>query len=195
MPNAVLGSLSAALTSLAYPNVKTVKSVMSGSILRIGDIDGRPEEAAEIIVKTSKATSLARPKGWKKFGRRSADNDEEDESLTAYAQLIMRTEYFVDRAEDEEDEKPPSSAKGKGKDADGDDTMEGEESVKKEELEKVEKEELVRGFKYGSTYVACPDGQFPRLHTTKGIDICGFFKAENVRHFPLSSTILALVSS
>ncbi|KAF7986188.1 hypothetical protein HWV62_38598 [Athelia sp. TMB] len=184
MPNAVLGSLSAALTSLAYPNVKTVKSVMSGSILRIGDVDGRPEEAAEIIVKTSKATSLARPKGWKKFGRRSADNDEEDENLTAYAQLVMRTEYFVDRAEhdeDEEDEKPPSSAKGKGKDADGDDAMEGEESMKKEELEKVEKEELVRGFKYGSTYVACPDGQFPRLHTTKGIDICGFFKAENFR--------------
>lgn len=56
-------------------------------------------------------------------------------------------------------------------------------SVAEEETrsEKVEKEQLIKGFKYGSTYVPCPDGQFERLNTKKGIEICGFFLKKNVR--------------
>ena len=45
----------------------------------------------------------------------------------------------------------------------------------------LEKEDLVRGFKYGSSYVPCPSGQFERLATSKGLDICAFFEQKNVR--------------
>lgn len=161
-----------------------------GTVLRIGDVEGRPEEAAEVMVKTSKCTALARPKGWKKFGRRvgsARDGDDEDEEMgagddggtgeqkTAYAQLTMRTEYFVDRTEHDEEE-------DKDKDAmEVDEDGENTEMAKEENIERVEKEQLVRGFKYGTTYVPCPDGQFPKLNSVKGIDICGFFKTENVR--------------
>lgn len=215
LPNAVLGTLSAALTSLAYPSIKTTKSVLMGTILRIGDVEGRPEEAAEILVKTSKCTALARPKGWKKFAKRGVSDEDEDggigmdvdgegegEAKVAYAQLTMRTEYFVDRTEhedaDEEDAEEVTSRKNKGKnkskdamdvDADNDEDQ-AESQPKDENTEKVEKEQLVRGFKYGSTYVPCPDGQFPKLPTKKGIDICGFFPSKNVRHpSPVSSSI------
>jgi len=58
-----------------------------------------------------------------------------------------------------------------------------EEKTGDNDLEKVEKEELVRGFKYGTTYAPCPDGQFPKLPTTKGIQICGFFPDKTVRIF------------
>lgn len=47
-------------------------------------------------------------------------------------------------------------------------------------VEKIDKEQLIRGFKYGTTYAPCPDGQFPKLPTKKGIDFEGFFKAKNV---------------
>lgn len=159
-----------------------------GTMLRIGDVEGRPEEAAEVMVKTSKCTALARPKGWKKFGKRSGSREDEDDGMsdgdseekkTAYAQLTMRTEYFVDRAEHDEDETDEAD---KDKDAmDVDEDGEKKENVKEENIERVEKEQLVRGFKYGTTYVPCPDGQFPKLSTVKGIDICGFFDSRNVR--------------
>jgi ATP-dependent DNA helicase 2 subunit 2 len=174
--------------------MKTTKSVLMGTVLRIGDVEGRPQEAAEILVKSSKCTALARPKGWKKFGRRiggedddMGGDDEEEERKTAYAQLTMRTEYFVDRAEHDEDEE---AAVDKDEDAmDVDEDGENKQTAKEENIERVEKEQLVRGFKYGTTYVPCPDGQFPKLNSVKGIDICGFFSAENV-HIPSHALLL-----
>jgi len=182
LPSALLGTLSAALTSLTYPSIKTTKSVLMGTILRIGDVEGRSEEAAEVIVKTSKCTALARPKGWKKFGKREAgeDDGDEEERKTAYAQLTMRTEYFVDRTEHDEDEDADKDKDKDAMDVDEDGEPIETDKTKEENLERVEKEQLVRGFKYGSTYVPCPDGQFPKLNTKKGIDICGFFDAKNV---------------
>lgn len=108
-----------------------------------------------------------------------------DETKATYAQLKMRTEYLVDRSGRNEEDKD-----GDVKMEDDDDLLldegdasekERREKEKAEQLEKAEKEQLVRGFKYGTTYVPCPDGQFPRLPTKKGIDICGFFPAKNVR--------------
>jgi Ku70/Ku80 beta-barrel domain len=140
----------------------------------------------EIPVKNSKCTALMRPKGWKKFGIRQGgakDADgmdvdeverEEEEGKVAYAQLKMRTEYYVDRDPD------PDATRLPGEEDEEDDGGADKTTEDKENLEKVEKEELIRGFKYGTTYAPCPDGQFPRLNTRKGIDICGFFPAKNV---------------
>jgi hypothetical protein len=172
--NGLVGTCAFALQEIARPDIKQTKSALMGTVLRLGDVDVRPEEAIEILVKASKCTALARPKSWKKFGRREKDDDEmevdgELEEKSVFAQLKMRTEYYIDHSTQEGDEQEKMDV-GSGD--------EGEENEKN--IEKVEKEQLIRGFKYGSTYVPCPDGQFPRLSTRKGIDICGFFHAKNV---------------
>ena len=171
-----------------------------GSVLRLGDVDTRPKEAFEIMIKTSKCTAITRPKGWKRFAlrpdeekkKREGDNnatdvdengDQEmpdsqdvaeagpvDGKKVAYAPLKQRTEYYVDRS-DEVDE---------------DDRLQGLTSAQlldpafNPHLQKAEKEQLVRGFKYGTSYVPCPDGQFPCLPTKKGIEICGFLSSKYV---------------
>ncbi|KAG6881294.1 hypothetical protein C0993_002059, partial [Termitomyces sp. T159_Od127] len=134
---------------------------------------------------------MSRPKSWKKLVVReskpeesSQDKDREMEgdkvetAKVAYIQLKMRSEYYVEQ--------------GANTDAQNDIKMEDDEAMEEEarlpseeehapHLEKVEQEQLVRGFKYGTTYAPCPDGQFLRLDTRKGIDICGFFPAKNFR--------------
>jgi ATP-dependent DNA helicase 2 subunit 2 len=179
---------------VARPDIKATRSVLMSTVLRLGDVDVRPEEAIELPVKTSKCTAICRPRGWKKFGKREradegggftdrmqvdkSGEEEEDEvserKKVIYAQLVQRTEFFVDRSKIEEGE--------------GEGNEDGEDVSKAENVEKVEKEQLVRGFKYGTTYVPCPEGQFTRMSTRRGIDILGFFKAENVRlhSLPLS---------
>jgi ATP-dependent DNA helicase 2 subunit 2 len=186
LKNGIVGTCALALREAMRPDMKQTKSVLMDTVLRLGDVEVRPEEALEVSIKTSKCTALSRPKGWKKFVRRDSEEEEVGEcngaqrDKIAFAQLSMRTEYYIDRSVDQD------VAEG-GVDGDGDQSMkDAEESTKEEMLEKVEKEQLVRGFKYGSTYAPCPDGDFPRLKTTKGIDICGFFQAKNVRVFFLS---------
>ncbi|KAG5646900.1 hypothetical protein DXG03_001976 [Asterophora parasitica] len=204
----VVGTCVEALQEISKPDIKTTKSTLMGTILRLGETDTMAEEAVEIIVKTSKSTALARPKSWKKFGMREGGGDGEEDEETqrrreegkvAYAQLKMRTEYYIDRSgyadaevdEDgdvkmEDDDDLLDLDKGKKvkvKSEDDDDLDVASKAVEEKEaqLEKVEKEQLVRGFKYGTTYAPCPDGQFPRLPTRKGIELCGFFPAKNFR--------------
>ncbi|KAH7908209.1 SPOC like C-terminal domain-containing protein [Hygrophoropsis aurantiaca] len=175
----IIGTCAHALQDISRPEVKQVKSSLIGSVIRLGDVDVRPDEAIEVIVRASKCTALARPKSWKKFGHRETDEDafmeggDEDEPKAVFAQLKMRTEYYIDRSEQNADEEM------KTEEEENEDSELGHK--KDDNLEKVEKEQLVKGFKYGSTYAPCPDGQFPRLPTRKGIDICGFFPAKSFR--------------
>ncbi|KAG6841529.1 hypothetical protein C0991_009894 [Blastosporella zonata] len=197
MTTGIVGTCEEALQETARPDIKQTKSVLMGTLLRLGDVDVKPEEALELVVKTSKCTALSRPKSWKKFAVREdktkesgqdededmdMEDDKEEVAKVAYAQLKMRSEYYVqtgevDAEEDvkmEDDEENLLEPKEKEKE-------EPSEEGNASHLEKVEKEQLVRGFKYGTTYAPCPDGQFPRLPTQKGIDICGFFPAKNFR--------------
>ncbi|KAI0757614.1 SPOC domain-like protein [Daedaleopsis nitida] len=180
----VVGNCDFALQEISRPDIKQVKSVLSGTVLRLGDTQARDEEAIEIMVKTSKCTALSRPKGWKRFARRkrtredeTQDKMDEDEDTVTFAQLRMRTEYYL---EDKNDESAAHAD-----DADDDDVDEEEREKAKAEalkrLVKVEKEELVRGYKYGASFAPAPEGNFPRLKTRKGIDICGFFNRKNFR--------------
>ena len=166
------------------PDVKITKSVLMQTVLRLGDIDLRPDEAIEISIKTSKCTALQRPKAMKKFAKRtSADEDgditmeDDDERKDVYAQLVMVSEYFVKKNGEEDEDK------------DEDESEEGDE-LNDSKHEKVEKENLVRGYKYGSTYVPCPD-DFAHLTTKRGMDICGFFPLAKVRIInPLAIVVL-----
>jgi hypothetical protein len=183
IPNSIMGTLSFALEEVRKPEVKETRSSLIGNILRLGDPENNPREALEIAVKTSKSTALARPKTWKRFAPRESnpademvvdsaptrDHDgDEGATKTVWAQLKMRTEFHVEHDEQ------------------GDENNENEEDMDvdvddvKKSGAKVEKEQLIRGFKYGSSYVPCPDGQFAKLNTYMGISICGFFSADNV---------------
>lgn len=177
----LLGSLEHALLTLNYPHVKETKSALFSTTLRLGDVEVRESEAIEMNVRLAKCTSLARAASWKKFFKKEEEEEDirevEDEGKATFKEVKRRTEYIIDRSTEEEEEEKGPSAQDMSMDVD-----EGK-SVAEEEtrLEKVEKEQLVKGFKYGSTYVPCPDGQFERLNTKKGIEICGFLQRKNVR--------------
>jgi ATP-dependent DNA helicase 2 subunit 2 len=182
----IVGTCAFAIQETTRPDIKQVRSALMGTVLRIGDVDARADEAIELSVKTTKCTAFQRPKGWKKFALREdkdegMEEEEIDPDKAAFAQLRLRTEYYVDRNPEEADE----DGDVKMKQEDEDETLleDGEKDPEVKNLEKVVKEELVRGFKYGTTYAPCPDGQFPKLQTRRGIDICGFFPRKNVSVF------------
>ncbi|KAI0693769.1 SPOC domain-like protein [Cerioporus squamosus] len=180
LDNGLVGNCDFALQEISRPDVRQVKSTMMPTILRLGDTQTREEEAIELVVRTSKCTALARPKGWKRFGRRKLTAEEEaakmdvDEDKATFAQLHMRTEFYIDKDVNKED----------GADDDGTDDEDERERARDEaakHLVKVEKEDLVRGYKYGASFAPAPDGGFPKLETRKGMDICGFFSRKNFR--------------
>ncbi|KAH9855805.1 SPOC domain-like protein [Lenzites betulinus] len=184
LDSGVVGNCDYVLTEVSRPDVREVRSTMSGNVLRIGDTEVRPEEALELMVKTSKCTALSRPKSFKKFARRkqtaeeaavAEDKMDEDgaEESAIFAQLRMRSEYYL------EEDKPGSV---KDEDAMNEDVDEKDAQAQREKrLVKVEKEELVRGYKYGASFVPAPDDEFPKLPVRKGMDICGFFPRERFR--------------
>ena len=176
-----------------------------GTTLRIGDVQNKPTESMEIQIKLSKCTAIARPKSWKrvmlrkkdkrdKRGEEDSDDAEADAEMDVeegdtYVELKKLTEYYRDSEKSDEDDDEERQARVKEEDTDHDDTrVERDKQATAEDDRRAEREELIKGFKYGSTYTPCPDGQFDRLMTKKGIDICGFFKSRNVR----ASWILAV---
>ncbi|KAI0638826.1 SPOC domain-like protein [Trametes polyzona] len=180
-----VGNCDYALTEISRPDVREVKSTMTGNVLRIGDTEARPEQAIEITIKTSKCTALARPKGFKRFARRKQTPEEEAaardkmdedgvEEPEIFTQLGMRSEYYVE-------EEKPGSLKNGSVDGDDDEASADVKTAGDKRLVKLEKEELVRGYKYGASFVPAPEGDFPRLGVRRGMDICGFFPRERFR--------------
>ncbi|TFK76643.1 SPOC domain-like protein [Pluteus cervinus] len=187
MKSGVIGTCALALRETNRPDIKQTRSALMETVLRVGDPDVRDAESIALSIKTCKCTAIGRPKSWKKFAIRpkedtenveeDAEEEEAENDQAIYAQLKMRTEYYVDRSEDQDEDE---DIKEELEEEDLEE-LERKQKEKDESLEKVEKEELVRGFKYGTTWAPCPDGQFPRLPTMKGIDICGFFPSANFR--------------
>ncbi|CAL1697373.1 unnamed protein product [Somion occarium] len=175
----IVGNCEFALEEVARPDVKQVKSALLGTELRIGDTKDHPLESIIIRAKTSKCTALMRPKSWKKFAARPRPVSEdvemtEEGEYVEYTPLIMRTQFYLDhRAEGEEEEAAAPQEESETED-------EEEAAAKTDKLQVIEKEELVRGYKYGSSFVPTAE-EFPRLRTEKGIDICGFFHQRNFR--------------
>ncbi|KAI0762418.1 SPOC like C-terminal domain-containing protein [Fomes fomentarius] len=175
LDNGIVGNCDFALQEISRPDIRQVRSTMMATVLRLGDTQTREDEALEIYVKTSKCTALARPKSWKRFARRQKtekenggeteaedrmdEDEQEDKDRTTFAQLHMRTEYYLEGKKDDADDSA---------DADKDDI-------------KVEKEHLIRGYKYGASFAPAPESGFPKLKTHKGIEICGFFSQKNFR--------------
>lgn len=208
LANGIVGTCEFALQDVSRPDIKTTRSALMGTTLRIGDVHNKPTESMEIQVKLSKCTAIARPKSWKrvmlrrkdkgkdKDGEEGSDETEDDAEGTpdvaeggTYVELKKRSEYYRDSDKSDEDDEEEDQARVEEEKMDYDDArVKGDERLVVEDDRRVEREELIKGFKYGSTYTPCPDGQFDRLNTKKGIDVCGFFKSRNVR----ASRVLAL---
>jgi ATP-dependent DNA helicase 2 subunit 2 len=200
LTNGIVGTCGFALQDISRPDIKTTKSALMGTSLRIGDVDNRPTESMEIQIKLSKCTAIARPKSWKRFmlrkkgkgkgkdGKESSDETEDDaEEPTdvnegdTYVELKKRSEYHRDSDQSDKDDDDDEGRVKKEKTDYDDARVKRDEELVVEDDRRVDREELIKGFKYGSTYTPCPDGQFDRLKTKKGIDVCGFFKSRNVR--------------
>ncbi|KEP54595.1 putative ATP-dependent DNA helicase II subunit 2, related protein [Rhizoctonia solani 123E] len=178
--NGQIGTCAYALHETSRPEPRPTKSAMSNNVFRIGDPELFPEEVIEIAVKTSKATALVRPHSMKKFTKREvvaatqggpSQAGASPDDYKHYVELKRRTDYVVKLIES------------------GTEEEEGDEDREKQEPqgEVVEKETLVKAFKYGSTWVPCEEGHFEGLHTRKGIEVVSFI-AENTyqRHFSMS---------
>ena len=203
LTNGIVGTCEFALHDISRPDIKTTRSALMGTTLRIGDVHNKPTESVEIQIKLSKCTAIARPKSWKRVMLRRKDKDkggdedveegsdeteEEAEEATdvaegdTYVELKKRSEYYRDSDKSDEDDDDEDQARVKENKKDNDAARaKGDEQLAVEDDRRVDREELIKGFKYGSTYTPCPDGQFDRLKTKKGIDVCGFFKSRNVR--------------
>ncbi|CAE6431494.1 unnamed protein product [Rhizoctonia solani] len=177
--NGQIGTCAYALHETSRPEPRPTKSAMSNNVFRIGDPELFPEEVIEIAVKTSKATALVRPHSMKKFTKREvvaatqggqSQAGSSPDDYKHYVELKRRTDYVVKLIES------------------GTEEEEGEEDGEKQEPqgEVVEKETLVKAFKYGSTWVPCEEGHFEGLHTRKGIEVVSFIE-ENIyqRHFSM----------
>ncbi|KIJ23946.1 hypothetical protein M422DRAFT_275388 [Sphaerobolus stellatus SS14] len=154
----VVGTAAFALQECSKPDIKMMKSALMKTTLKVGDVEARPEQAIEIHVRTSKCTAISRPPSMKKFAKRQIQPDamDVDEEKT-FTLLDRKTQYYVE--------------KDKG---DGDSDFDEDKAADEEDEEPVEKENLVRGYKYGASFVPVDeDDQFERLEPVKGIEICG----------------------
>jgi ATP-dependent DNA helicase 2 subunit 2 len=188
-----MGTCAVALEDCAKPEPKVTNSALISNRLRLGDCNTSPEEGIEIEVKTCKATALVRSMSMKKFAMREGARGEalqapnQSHLLTqsqsqgglslppsALGTLGRRTDYYVER-----------------KPEDGESRMDLDEEEERQ-LELVEdKEQLVKAYKYGATWVPCDDeGTLDKLPSKKGIDIVSFINEDLVRCPPYSSKAL-----
>jgi ATP-dependent DNA helicase 2 subunit 2 len=193
--DALLGTCAEALQDVAKPEPKETRSAAASYVLRIGDVNAEPDSSIEIAVKATKATAVVRPPSMKKFSKRPPSVDEdgvpvpvaEGEEKDVYGLLKSHSEFVstqklqaiqdkFDDAKEEYGDKIPEA-------------ILAEIEMEKKMLESIPKENLVKSYKYGATWVDVED-TFERLELEQGIDICAFFPAENVcfQAFASSST-------
>ncbi|KAJ7604911.1 SPOC like C-terminal domain-containing protein [Roridomyces roridus] len=166
-PTAFIGTCALALREIRRPDIKVTGTTLTGTTLRLGDNDSRPDKAMQINIKTRSETDSEDEK---------MDVDEDENGVpkeVTYVQLERDTEYYVDPRDHNSDEEDVKMEEP--------DEDEGLSNKVDPALEQVDKDDRVRGFKYGTTYVPCPDGRLDRLPTKHGIDICGFFPKKNFR--------------
>ncbi|KZT58400.1 SPOC domain-like protein [Calocera cornea HHB12733] len=172
----MVGNISLAIASLSAPQLKTTQSALQSTWLRLGDRataeSSHSEGFLEIPVKIAKATSQAKPLSMKKLHKRAGRGQ--------WHAVGLQTDYVVyEGGEDEDDEKPKAKAepKAEGEEEDVDMAADEEEHTEPETERTevpVEKEDLVKAYKYGATWVPCEEGEFEKLQTTKGIEVIGF---------------------
>ncbi|KAG8984122.1 ATP-dependent DNA helicase II subunit 2 [Tulasnella sp. JGI-2019a] len=203
----LLGSCYQALEDCALPDVKSVKPTAKGITFLIGDSEVQPEEAIEISARVHKVTSKASSITLKKFIRRdgkdtNAKDDDGDATMSTdagdagkesgdgdgaeimYSVVERETKYVV---------KPPPPEKDKKDQTDS--QAQTQEDLAEEEEEKpgiqVDADDLVKGYKYGATWVLVDDG-FEKLPIKMGIEVIGFMHTSKLNRSYLMGEVYCL---
>lgn len=191
------------------------------SVFRIGSTELNGDEGIEFAIRYSKATSLARPISLKRVikekveamrptkglaGERSQVGEEGNGSTSTStveeggaligegleADVTPFIKYVVMRKKDKD--------KNMDVDVDGEvnELSDGENDNNNEEQEwveeEVDKENLKKAYKFGSTWVPIDEDDFEKMVSTAGLDVLGFIKEDTVSssHLLLSSFLFLL---
>jgi ATP-dependent DNA helicase 2 subunit 2 len=185
------------------PRPAVVNGTLSGIELRIGSPDVDPSQAIVIPVKYSKATMKARPptlsKAWKPAMELQVPQRVDQRVPGSSSQLVnavMEQSQGMDHAPAPSDlaamisaevrnfttyviKRPPKGAEGPQTVPDSsqlDPTqVDSTQQQGEEEEEPVAKEDIVKAWRFGSTWVPMEKDTFDPLDTHKGVEILGFF--------------------
>ncbi|EIW69540.1 hypothetical protein M231_07455 [Tremella mesenterica] len=207
-----IGLFEEALAEARMPRPTTVNSAVSPIDLKIGSPDVDPEQAIIIPIKYSKATMKARPpslsKAWKPAmdlqvpmynnvyqsgpsqlvssfqASQGSKIDPTELAGMISADVKAHSTYVVKRQE------PPAGTQVQPSHetrAQGEGDVAQLEDGHEEEM--VAKEDIVKAWKFGSTWVPMEADTFEPLNTTKGVEILGFFPREAIKRHLLMGEV------
>lgn len=167
----LLGSCYQALQDCALPETKSVNPTSKGITLFLGDHEtGADEEAIEISARVHKVTSKAASVTLKKFIKRTAAKDRDGDATmngegarSSYGVVERETKYFVKPQPPPKEEKTGTQTQTQ--------TQQEEEQAEEKPTIQVDPDDLVKGYKYGATWVLVED-EFEKLPTKMGIEVC-----------------------
>ncbi|WWC61275.1 uncharacterized protein I303_103856 [Kwoniella dejecticola CBS 10117] len=205
-----------ALIESRLPRPAVVNGTVSGIDLHIGSPDVDAEQAITIPIKYSKATMKARPptlsKAWKpamdlqlparpSLGTHRSSNQlmsslinqsqsqgegipkMEDFASLISAEVKHHSTYVVKKAENPP---PPGSQMASQAYEPTQQPIDAEEDV---DEEFVEKEDLVKAWRFGSTWVPMEADTFEPMETKKGVEILGFFPKDAIKRHLLMGEV------
>lgn len=177
-----LGTIAVALSVARAPRSDVTKSTLIKSHFRIGDKKINDDEGIEFPIRYSKATSLARPMSLKRVIASQVAKTRPMAALSGGASQIGGSQS--DRA-------PPAVATLMGTGIEADVTPFQKYVIFRKEdgggddgelvEEEVEKENLTKAYKFGSTWVPIDEEDFEQMLTTAGVEVLGFFKESLVQ--------------
>lgn len=172
----LLGSCYQALEDCALPEVKSVKPTAKNITFIIGDNEVQSEEAIEISARVHKVTSKASSVTLKKFIKREGTTakdvdgdatmdthagDDSGGTGVTFAAVERETKYIV-KPLPEKDPKTETQTQTQTQ-------TDAQEDEEKPGIQ-VDAEDLVKGYKYGATWVLVED-DFEKLPTKMGIEV------------------------
>lgn len=203
------------LKAARSPQVAAVNSTLSAIDLRIGSLNVGRDEAIVIPVRYSKATAKASAptfsKAWKpamdlqmpmrsaadgislsnplisgllsqsQSQRKNPPSTEEMAGMIS-AEVKQHHSYVI--------KKPEINASGnristQASGVEPSEQIDENENEEEDDEEYVDKEDVVKAWKFGSTWVPVPEKTFTTMDTRKGIEVLGFFPVENIRRYHL----------
>lgn len=175
-----LGTITVALSVARAPRPDMTKSTLIKSRFRIGSKEINDDEGIDFSIRYSKATSLARPMSLKRVIASQVAKTRPLAALSGGASQIGGSSSA----------RPPAAAMLMGTGIEADVTpfqkyviIRQEEGGDDAELveEEVEKENLTKAYKFGSTWVPIDEDDFEQMITVAGVEVLGFFKESLVQ--------------
>ena len=208
-----------ALKDARLPQPVIVAGTVSGINLHIGSDTVDSEQAITIPIKYSKATMKARPptlsKAWKaavelqapltqrdstqgdrpsqlahSVAEQSQLPEQSDVAALVSADVKNYTAYVIRRLAEKDGGQPPTQGtQGTQGAQDPGSQVDPTQAEPEEEEEPVAQEDIVKAYRYGSTWVPVEEDIFTPLDTAKGVEILSFFPRSAVRRHLLMGEV------